>query len=134
MGHMVAQMTEYQGWLLVETDSDAQILPLDLTGLDQEDVERLNRRFNGESGDADDSIPAEVRQYVGGSRLTAALELSFGWGVRSSAPWCMTCTEWDVYDRLDEAEAAYRAEEAANSDEEEDYEEEEDDEDKEGHE
>lgn len=129
MGFMRAEMTERIDWLRIETNHYCVVIPLDDTGLDQEAVDRINRLFNGEPLPEDlrpdeakdeaqpaDAIPTEIRDYVGGDRLTAELEVVTGWGVRSSASGYLDATEWGVYDTLEEAEVAFKEEQEANGD------------------
>jgi len=55
------------------------------------------------------AIPADIADYC---RNTSAYSMTrtFGYGVRSSAPGYMDCTDWCVYETLREAKKAYTQE------------------------
>lgn len=116
MGFMVAEMTEFTEWLFIATNSDSVIVELHETGLDADDVARINSRLRGddpntskdEHQDNGDQIPPELRDFVSGQWLSEELVVVEGWGVRSSAPGYMDCTEWEIFTDLEEATEAYR--------------------------
>jgi hypothetical protein len=114
MSFMQPVMTHLMEWVEVETDSGTWFVPNDEVGLTEEDVAAITARFEGpptEDGDGDE-IPPQLRDFVEGRRLMGdGVRLVVGYGVRSSAPGYMDCTDWSVHKTLEEAEEAF-AEEA----------------------
>lgn len=117
MPHMQAQLTELQEWVEVDTNEGTTFIPNDVVGLTAEEVEAINDVYNGtatEEGGTEiesaDAVPERLRDYVQGSRLMSEVELTSGYGVRSSAPGYLDCTDWSVYETLEEAQEAYETE------------------------
>lgn len=119
---MNAQMTDKIEWVVVDTNEGVWFIPNDEVGLTKDDLDVLERDFEDS-----DTIPVEVRDFVGGRRLMEPITIIEGWGVRSHMPGYMDCTEWTVYDTLEEAEEAFENEREENGEIQEEEDEESDD-------
>ena len=85
MAFMVAEMTSLQDWYELYTDAGIWFVPVWVVDTDN------------------------LLDYTEGSKLYSS-EIISGYGVRSSAPGYLDCTEWSVYEGLAEALAAYEDE------------------------
>lgn len=103
--------TNYDTFLLLSSDVLNDLSP----------VEEFNRRFDNAPTDNPkhanvfrDHVPYWLRDYVSGEYLLSEIQVISGYGVRSTAPGYMDCTDWQVFDSLEEAEEAFREEERQN--------------------
>lgn len=113
MSFMKPQMTDLQEWVEVETNEGTFFIPNDEVGLTEDDVAAIMAKYEGppiEDSNGDE-IPPALRDFVPGRRLMGdGVRLVSGYGVRSSAPGFLDCTDWAVYESLEEAEEAYQEE------------------------
>lgn len=89
MPHM-QQVIEWGEWVECDGTNGVEVFPADLI-----DVAKLRRWLDSESPWAMDKVNKIVRDYVGGTILSA--QITSGYGARLSAPGYMDCTEWTVF-------------------------------------
>lgn len=110
MSFMEAEKTERQLWLSIDGNCGTDFIPADLI-----DVESVRAIIEGEEdSEYANKVLAIVKDYTENSSAYSA-ELLEGWGVRSSAPGYMDCTQWSVYTNEEEANEAYATEEEENN-------------------
>ena len=113
MSLMRPEVTGWQEWVAVENSEGTSYIPGELVSLpgwfplgmevDAESVEMLPHVADPHS--AWDEVLSAVRDYAG--RNVYRVEITHGYGVRSSAPGYLDATEWSVYETAEEANQAY---------------------------
>lgn len=96
MGFMQRQVTIKQRWLKVETKHGTEFINVYDTGFDWPNSEGLTNAALASSLE-------QLRDYCDGEPLS--WENIEGYGARLSAPGYLDCTEWTVFDSVDEANA-----------------------------
>lgn len=98
MSFMQPQVTSNQRWIKVETSQGTTFVNVFDTGLDIPGSIALN--------DEPESLAATIEQL---SQFTEGIPESWenikGYGARLSAPGYLDCTEWSVFDTVEEAQA-----------------------------
>lgn len=96
---MQRQITDLQNWLRVETTHGTEFVSVADTSLFVRDSETLTHPLtDSERADAG----AKIRQYT--DREPQTWKNVKGYGARLSAPGCLDCTEWAVFDTKQDAE------------------------------
>lgn len=105
MSFMEAEITEKMEWLSIEGNCGIDYIPVDLI-----DLAAIRAIIDGpEDADYAEKVLALVSDYTE-NRSAYSAEIVFGYGVRSSAPGYMDCTQWSVYTNKREALSAYAEE------------------------
>lgn len=107
MGFMQGEITEKTLWYEVDGPYGTEFIPHYLVG-DSYSINELTLNSEGYR-----IIPAPLSEYCLNTKAynrSDAIRVVNGYGVRSSAPGYLDCTEWAVYSSKREAEKAYRTE------------------------
>jgi hypothetical protein len=102
---MKAQMTNKRDWFAMDG-------PQGITFIDAADAPELRPFENGDFSAFANDIRGHARKYYGSEVWN--VDKVTGYGIRSSLPGFMDCTEWSVYETLEEAEAAFDEERERN--------------------
>ena len=94
---MQRQITHKQAWLRVETTHGTEFV--DATSLFVRDSRTLTHSL---SDDERFALVLEIQEYTEGE--PQEWETIRGYGARLSAPGYLDCTEWNVFDTVEEAE------------------------------
>lgn len=94
MSFMEVEITEKQNWYEVDGPAGTEYIPFDLARV-------CNLKAWNKSGNPE--VPNELHAYCENTRAWEIKVIS-GYGVRLSAPGYMDCTEWAVFETLEEAE------------------------------
>lgn len=98
---MTAELTSKLDWFAIDGDNGITYLPADL--LPSSAIDAMN---NGDY--------TMFRPYYYDGQEIHSVTILQGYGVRSTMPGYLDCTDWTVYSSLVDAKAAYRAEGRAN--------------------
>src|ERR1035438_1047379 len=96
---MQRQVTGLENWLRVETTHGTEFVRIADVTLFVRDSETVTHPMSDEDRDA---TIEKIRPYVEGK--PQSWENIKGYGARLSAPGCLDCTEWTVFDTKEEAE------------------------------
>lgn len=99
MSHMQHQITGKQTWLKVETTVGTEFVAASQLGLFVRDSDPVTHPL---TTDERAKYEGMIRQYVEGT--IRSWENVKGHGARLSAPGYLDCTEWDVFDTIEEAQ------------------------------
>jgi hypothetical protein len=99
MGFMQKQITEKQAWIRVETSYGTEFIDAASLGLNVRDSQTKTHKLTPK---VRESIISLLSEYCEGT--IQEWETIRGYGARLSAPGYLDCTEWTVFDTLEEAE------------------------------
>lgn len=95
MSFMKQEITEYQKFYEIDGDVGVEFVPFDLVG--EVDLDEFDDYSSH-------PIPKPLSDYVETSQASH-IEIIEGFGARMSAPGYMDCTEWCVFNSIEEAKA-----------------------------
>lgn len=109
MSFMNAELTNKQEWVEVDSTQGVQFIPAEI--VDMQDLRILLAADDLDKSAAYALLGDYLECHRAGDIYT--VEITLGYGVRSSAAGYMDCTEWSVYSTKKEAERAARDEQRA---------------------
>ena len=95
MSFMQKQITEKMKWLVIDGEVGTECVPLANTGLTETEVAEMI-----ESAD----FTAIDNYYSAGFEAITSIEVVEGYGCRMQAPGYMDCTDWTVFNSIEECD------------------------------
>jgi hypothetical protein len=96
---MEVEFTDKQYWLSVYTDNGYQYIPEELFEVPMSDIEGLIKSHDWET------LYSMFKDYLEGDEIYEP-KIIYAYGIRSTAPGYMDCTEWNIYKNKREATKA----------------------------
>jgi len=100
MGFMQKQITQKQAWIEVETTHGTEWIDAVSLGLNVRDSQTATHKLTDKEKE---SVISKLSAYCEGT--IQEWKTIRGYGARLSAPGYLDCTEWSVFDTLEQAEA-----------------------------